>query len=424
MYDYYDEEFRAIDVKARFEQRKHLRLPQIKNTNTHGKEYHFSMNWSGDGQKFINYKLDFYDGRLYYLDCGYLFSSKEDGTERQILLKIGDYFITDTAVSVKASTVFIAVNRCGVYLYQHNIQSTMRLFTHAGRHVKDIVIPGLISQVYIAEDYVYYVLSKSETKYDICCLDTTNSVTTIIMEASKVLELYGTKEKVITKTYYENEKNGTVFYDEGWYLHSMTTGKNICLSSGNCPPHYVFTHPDAYIKGNANYIDFKDKLIIRSVDLIREIMWIATPLKEKLPDGITSHEYWEPMQLAFEGAPITEAPIWRVTPQQFSPGARNKQVNDASYFDGTCFLNGRSIYYMKVFDIEGRVRLHEQGDEKGDCHIFRVLNGYAYADFNGNGWEQHEIVDTQPVYVRTGQLALPYGISREVRNLIRNFSKK
>lgn len=424
MDDYYDETFRIANIKERFEQRKEFRLPPNEGAHSHGKEHHFSLSWNGDGQKFINYKIDFYNGRLYYLDLGYLFSCNEDGTDRQILLKVGDYFKTEMAVSVTASTVFLAVNRCGIYLYQHNKQLSVVLFSHAGQRKKNFSIKGSASQVYIAEAHIYYSVPKGISKHAICYLDTKTNTTTTVLEVSKVLELYGNMGMIVAKVSYEKVKSGNTIFDEGWYRYTIATGELVCLSSGNCPPHLVFTCPDAYIEGTSKYVEFKDKLTIRAVDLDREIMWIATPFIEKLGNGRTSQEYWEPMVLAPEGAPIVDAPIWRLTHRQFITGTRTKQVNESSYFDGTCFLNGRSLTFMKSFDISGFSENYCQEIDQGACQTFRVLHGHVYADFNGKGWEQYKLEDGKMHFVRSGQFGAPDGGNSEARALVKAFAKR
>lgn len=425
MYDYYDEDTRIATVAARFEEKKHLRLPPNSAHHSHGKEYHFSLNWSTDGQKFINYKLDYYNGKLYYLDLGYLFECAEDGSNPKVLVKISDYFKTDIAVSVRASNVFLAVNGSGIYLYQHGQQLTVAWFSLDGALIKEIAIKEDASQVYVAEGLIYYVVTKSDSKQAICCMKAEDESVQVILEATRVLELYGSTEKAVMKVYYEKNKLGRLLSDEGWYEYSLQAEELLCLSSGNCPPHHVWEYPDEYMEGHPSYIDFKDKVRIRAVDLERNIMWIATPLKERLGNGITSQEYWEPMELTPEGAPITNAPIWRLTPPQFAPGTTEKQVNEASYFDGTCFLNGRSLYLTKSYDVEGHLEQYGISENRGSCHVFRVLHGHVYADFEGTGWEQYKIEDYKLTFVRACQIGLPnHGASSEIKALVKAYNKK
>lgn len=424
MFDYYDESTRIATVAERFEAQKHLQLTPNTPSHSHGKEYHFSQDWSGEGQKFINYKIDFYNCYLYYLELGYLVSCREDCTDHKLLIKISDHFTTDMAVSVTASTVFLAVNETGIYLYQHGKQLLVRHFSLDGQLIKSHTVSGNISQVYIAKGHLYYVLSKGEPKQMACVLSMADDVTSTLFTATSILELYGDEERAVLHATFQKTVQDHSIEDEGWYLCPLDDQPATCLTSGNCPPHCVWDNIERYLPGNPQYVEFKDKLKIRAVDLWRNIMWIATPLKERLADGIVSLEYWEPMTLAPEGAPITDAPIWRITSGQFTPGKFEKQVNEASYFDGTCFLSGRSLYIMKSYTVEGNTFFYGQSQSRGACHHFRVLNGHVYSNFDGNGWEQCKICQYHLSFVRPCNIALLDPNNSPLKPLIKAFSQR
>lgn len=424
MYDYYDHNVRSTTVAERFQERKQLRLPPNNEYHSHGKEYHFSLSWSGDGRKFINYKLDYLNGKLYYLDYGYLFESNEDGTERKIILKVAEFFKTDIAVSVKSSNVFLAVNASGIYLYQHLEQLTVIRFSLTGEFIKRVTIQGDVSQVYIAEQIIYYVMGKRGGKQVACYMELETQITDIIMETSQVLELYGNCQRAVLKVRFKMTHQGRELVDDGWYDYCLESKKLTCISSGNCQPHLLWVNPKRYIEGTADYVEFKDFLPIRGVDLGRNLMWVATTKKERLENGIVVQEYWEPMELAPEGAPVETAPIWRITSAQLT-GTIEKQVNEASYFDGSCFLNGRSLYVVKSYDVEGNVEQYGRSKERGACNVFRVLHGHVYADFDGVGWEQYKIEDYQLSFVQACGIGLPEsGATSEVKALIRNYRQE
>lgn len=424
MFDFYDEEARTIDIKNRFEQQQGKTLP-AKTEYSHGKEYHFVHRWSGDGQKIINYKLDFYDGRLYYLDQGYLFSSNQDGTDIKILLKVSEYFKTDVAVNVNASNVFIAVNQTGVYLYQHDRELLVACFTLDGNYIQNHAIAGDTSLVYIAGKHLYYVrTTQNETRQQVYLIDLETGVKQILFTATKILELYGDAQKVALKATFEARFGEHDIEDTGWYLYTFSDATARCLSCDSCPPHLVFDRPEAYIEGTSSYIEFKDRVQIRMVDLVRNMMWIATPLQEKLKNGMTSYEYWEAYALEVEGTVVADAPIWRLTTSQFSAGSRGKLVNQASYFNGSCFLNGRSLYQMKSYQVDGTSIQYGKSKTRGACNNFRVLGGYVYADFDGNGWEQYQLDQTKLTFVRACQFGTTTAVTADVKALIKAFNRR
>lgn len=419
MRDHFRESHRARDVKERFEAQKHCKIAVDSQAATHGKEYHFVLSWSIDGQKRINNKLDYYDGKLYFFDQGYLFSSNEDGSELRVLLKVGQHFQTDKAVNVDESNIFLAVNGGGIYLYQHGERLQLCHFTLEGQLVKTFYIPGDIYHVYIVENRVYY--AKSDDGEKAYYFDCTTEKEIFLMEATQILELYGDQDKAVLHGGFERQDGESTLYDEGWYLYRFATGEWECLSSRNCPPHYVITKPECYRPGHPDYIDFKDVVEIRAVNLVHNLMWVVTPLSEKTDNGITTQEYWEPFTLEGHGTPILDAPIWRLGTQQFIPSSKRHQVVGSSYFDGTCFLSGRSIYYMKSYTVEGIREIYGENDNRGACHNFRVLNGYVYADFCGKGWEQHKIEGSELTFVRRcgfGAVTKPTDL---VRDLILDF---
>ncbi len=350
-----------------------------------------------------------------------MFESMEDGSGCKILLRIGDYFKTETVVSITDSNVFLAVNGSGIYLYQHDKGLHVAWFTLEGELKKEMSISGNISQVYVAENRMYFAKAKTSAKQQICYFDCETKALTPVMEVSKTLELYGNVDIIVFKVAFEKVRAERSLYDEGWYLYRVATKELVCLSSGNCPPHFVVEKPDAYLEGSSQYIPFKDKLTIRAVDLVRNMMWVATPLKEKLQGGVSSQEYWEPMVLEQEGAPILDVPIWRMTNLQFTSGAKTQQIVGASYFDGSCFLNGRALYYIKSFGIDGSVVNYGEDKERGACQHFRVLNSHIYVDLEGTGWEQHKIEDGKLTFVRLCQFGGGQEVHDEIRMLVKKY---
>lgn len=420
MHDYYNEGERAQGVKERFEARKHLRLPDTTTKHTHGKEYHFTHSWSSDGQKFINNKIDYYDGKLYFFHHGYLFQSNEDGSALKVLIKIAQYFTTETIVNVDVSTVFLSVNSSGIYLYQHGANLSLVQFTLEGTLIAKTTIKGNVSQVYVAENYVFF--ARTQANQQVCYYNCLTKKEIAVMQASNVLELYGDGTKMLFHLAFERVRGGKPVYDEGWYLHQFDSKATTCITSRNCPPDFVFSKPNAYLPGKAQFIDFKDEFTIRAVDLARDLIWVATPYKERIGNGVISQEYWEPFTLSTTPEPVLDAPIWRMSTQQFVAGSKTTQLLGASYFDGLHFLNGRSIHFMKSFDIEGALTPLGEPCPRAACHNFRVLNNYAYGNFQGTDWQQYAIGEHSLTFVRDCDFGENAPASAQVRKLIVAFN--
>lgn len=424
MNDFYNTRTMLQDIKERYEKQKKFRVGTVDHSLTHGKEYHYFLKWSGSGEKIINYTMDYYKGKIYYLDHGYLFQSDENGNDQKVLIEIEDYFNVDSVSSMTYSQVFVSVNNSGIYLYEHGNKSTIIRFSLEGEYIQTRYIKGEMLHAYIFESRIYYVLNVTTKKQSVNYMDMKDGVKHTIFEAGLIMELYGDYDKVVMRAQYSKSKSGVEVSAKGWYLYSLKEEKAFCLSSKEYPPHRVMEYPEDFMEEKKQYINNRKRIIIRSIDLTKDIMWVATYLKEKTEDGIQSMEYWEPRKLAVEGEAITDLPIWRLTPAQFGTGENSIHVSEASYFDGNCFLNGRGVYTMKCYDIEGKCTSYGLSADKGACNRFRVLHGYIYADFDGKGWEQYKIEEHQLTFIRKCWFAISEKISDDAVEAIMLYKRK
>lgn len=397
---YYDISKRAENIKERFEKQKNCKLCPIDDSLIHGKEYHYLLGWGGEGEKKVNCVLAYCNKKLYYLEQGYVFESNDDGTDARILIKISDYFKTDFVNTIYFAKIFLEVNSTGIYLQHFERKFTVLQFTLEGKYVKKLEIRGNIAQPYIYGSRLYYVHIKGVGKEAACYIDIEREIPIQMLEASKILELYGDMNKVVMKARYQKLKTNGEIIETGWYLYDLISKECVCLTSENGQPHRTIKNPDEYVVCGDKYTQGKPHLEIRLVDLARNMMWVAIPFKERAENGVKTQEYWEAYELKIEGEPIENAPIWRITPSQLSPGTFEYNIKDATYFDGNNFLNGRALTSMRSYDIEGNVVEYATRTNSGACNKFRVLNGYVYSDFEQGGFEQYSIENGVMEYVR------------------------
>lgn len=400
MSDYFNEEKRIQGIKERFEKQKNYRLTPVDFSLTPGKEYYTVLSWNNDGQKKINFSTSYYNGKIYYIEQGYVFESNSDGTEQRILITINEYFKTSKVNTIYNSKIFLEVNSTGIYLQHFEKKVTVLRFSLEGMHRKTVQLNGRVIKPYIYGTRIYYVLVKGATKEVLRYYDMNTDADVMVAEASSVLDFCANGDKAVAKVRFEKTKQGTVVREIGWYIYDLKKEESVCLSSENAQPHRVWKYIDEFIEGSAKYVPDKERINIRWVDLARNIMWIASPYREVAENGVKTQEYWEAFELKYEGEPIADAPIWRITPSQLVSSKNGYAVKDASYFDGNSFLNGRGLTTMKSYNVEGDCVDYATRTNGGACNKFRVLNGYVYADFEHAGFEQYRLENEKMEYVR------------------------
>lgn len=400
MSEYYDWDKRIVGIHERFEQQKENKLEKIDDSLTHGKEYYYLLGWCGGGQKKVNFTMAYCNGKLYYIEQDYVFESNDDGTNPKILVRISDYFKSGKPNTIYASKIFLEVNSTGIYLQHFEKKFTVLSFTLDGKYKNTMTLNGKIIMPYIHGKRLYYVLVKGGTKEVACYADIETGRGGTILETSKVLEICGDMQKVVMKARFTKTKNGTTVTETGSYLYDFSKEECVCLTSENAQPHRVLKFTDEFIPGSDKFVQDKKSIEIRMVDIVRNIMWVAIPLKEKTEDGIKVQEYWEAMELKKEGKPIVNAPIWRITTSQLVAGTFGYNIKDSTFFDGNHFLNGRGVSTMKFYNVSGKSMDFANRTNGGACNKYRVLNGYVYSDFEQMGCEQYRLCDDKMEFVK------------------------
>jgi hypothetical protein len=326
---------------------------------------------------------DEYDGRIYYVNKGYLCSSDLGGQDIKIITDLPDDFSCDSNVHV---------NVTGIYLYYYGFDYLQIWhYTFDGQLVgggSEVRREGeeefQTSSPYFYDNRVYYVYDCGKICQIKCMYIDDNHIEVLYRKAASIDRLFATEKKLIFLATYENDECESS-EKRGWMILDLAHKTVECLSNPYCSYENVIDDPEVYDTENPRYqSQCEYDRGIQSFDLNRGIFWDGQMSPEEGDSAyLWNSEYWVPHALwGDRDAIIADLPIWKHT----SLGC------NLDYFDGIHYYRADAYWWLDSLDKYGRKYPWSNVEWKhGECDKFIVTGGYLFLDVDAYGIKQYPL---------------------------------
>ena len=342
------------------------------------------------------YDLAEYDGKLYYYekDKCYLFSSRIDGTDQKVLIKL------------KSTPDAVTVNRFGIFvLFLKSKKIEVQIFTHQGKEncCIPIDLSGTLSNSdslkadycpYICGDKLFFIIRKQNIyKAIFVQLNIKGKTYTehIIYEGQHKQDRKNGIESIFNPTFIMGGSDFAlicVSYDykykprdysanisintSSWFYVSLSNGKTYCLSNRKYTPELIKDRPDVYCK----YLELpeaeNDWYKIAHFDIENNLIWIYKNMKDSKQNVVRCLIPYD-LRPDFIKHPRNDFKIWGSNPE-----IDEVTYNGKYYFDGLFRFSSDS--YSSFYSFEKSGKKNKWSGSHGTCCRFSVQAGTLFLD--------------------------------------------
>ena len=343
--------------------------------------------WENKNKRCLRY--GYYDHMFYYVKRAdgedvYLWKSKEDGSEEQIIAKF-------SGEDIPKSRSDIFVNSYGIFLV-NNTEKSWRIWwlDFEGKEKNRIALRKEVKNYYICDKKLYLITyeNKKET-YKVLWMDLEKNEEHVIYTGEiksrrknrdgsenciySMVDpvIFANRERAIIHIGFGyfwypgdgNYENCIELNDSSWYSYEFSEEKWYCIEKEDFLPHNIYKDYKRFLDTDINIRE--KRLAIRNFDIERNIMWVAREDKED-----RRYEIWEPHKLEIKGkqSRIEKMASWRV---------RKEILESAVFFNGDVCYFSDVYYHFYAMNRNGEMKEWTQ-DGHGSCQDFCVAGNYIF----------------------------------------------